>query len=424
MDIDEFLDKETSTFQGKTHLLSQEGLIEKEADENADLFKQIQTVKEQIIKKDLSSAGQEFNILREHYINITKKQLKENQFLFNELLKLNNEIITNMGLQAQQVAKQFEVIRKLLDNAKADLRTNKVDEANKLYTEIKTLVDQIPEIFSEEKNRFNEEMLSFYVLLSKFTDAHNKNKFSLRQIQIRKSIMVAMSHLRAGNLSVVKDEFDKISFMYDNLPEGFAKEKALLYQDILKLFSSVYLIGNRPVQISMPGQAHQASGSMHNQPAASHIQTKNNVLNALGGIREQKASSPATQLSTPSPSSSSPAPHIAPIEHERQEAAHGSPTPNLHGDEIPAQGGGSQLRSMMKKILPEHLSGIGKFAKKIASPQANVAAKQGLGPAQNNVHPAEPAVHPKDGPSSAGQQVESLQKQAGPGNNPKNVLKK
>jgi len=250
MDIDEFLDKETSHLEGKARIMSSEFSPSKE-DEEMNIFKQMKNVREEIHKKNLGPAWSEFTVLRDHYFNMTKKQLQDNRLLLNELLKLNNELIANIGILSQDTLKNINLIRKLLNNARESLRQNKVDEASRFYHEIKNIYEEIPDVFQEEKNRINSEILSFYILLSSYTEAFSKQQFLRNKAILKRNISTAYIHIKTKQSDLLISDFEKISEIYEQFPEGFTQEKALLYLDILRLFSSAYLMDNKAM-LSQP----------------------------------------------------------------------------------------------------------------------------------------------------------------------------
>jgi hypothetical protein len=240
MNIDEFLDKETSHLSGKTNLIDSSEISSKKEDEQ-DLFKQIQSVRDQISQKKIGSANKEFSSLRERYVDMTKKQMQQSQFLFDELIKINSELISNIEQQSQEALKKVNLIKLLIANAKESLNKNLIDDANKIYNEIKQIYNQIPELFYEEKRKINEEILSFYILLSRYNETLLIQLFMRKKSEIKNLMSNAKVHLKSGNAELIKNDFDQISEAYSQLPDGFAHDKAVIYMDILKLFSSAYL---------------------------------------------------------------------------------------------------------------------------------------------------------------------------------------
>jgi hypothetical protein len=240
MNIDEFLDKETTHLGGKTKLINTSDVAANKEEEQ-DLFKQIQAVRDQISQKKIGPASKEFSTLRERYVDVTKKQMQQSQFLFDELMKINSELITNIEQQSQESLKKINLIKLLIANAKESLNKNMVDDANKIYSEIKQIYNQIPELFYEEKRKINEEILTFYILLSRYNEILLIQLFMRKKSEIKSLMSSAKEHLKSGNHELIKEDFDKISESYSQLPDGFAHDKAVIYMDILKLFSSVYL---------------------------------------------------------------------------------------------------------------------------------------------------------------------------------------
>jgi hypothetical protein len=62
-----------------------------------------------------------------------------------------------------------------------------------------------------------------------------------KKSEIKDLMFNTKEHLKSGNSEFIKNDFDQISITYSQLPDGFAHDKAVIYMDILKLFSSVYL---------------------------------------------------------------------------------------------------------------------------------------------------------------------------------------
>ncbi|MFW5990722.1 MAG: hypothetical protein ACOCQX_00695 [Candidatus Nanoarchaeia archaeon] len=267
MDIDEFLEKEAKSMGGKAQIMDKEA---PQKHDNENLFDQLEAVRKQLKENNLTSALQEFDYLKSRYTDMTKKQLSENRYIFNELIRINQEIIKRIDNQRGEFDKRQQMIRKLHSDATNRFNQGEYQTAYKLYIEINEIIKNMSDIFSEEKNRINYELLSFSAALFPRLQQQSDNDFRQKKNVILQEIYNAYQHLKTHNGQLPTDTYEKINKLFQQLPEGHIYEKAILYNDILKLFRSSSLSGetNALVQQMLEqqqGYANQVLASEQSQ---------------------------------------------------------------------------------------------------------------------------------------------------------------
>lgn len=237
MDVDDFLEAETNKLGGRAKIVGS-GSDDSGKSKEDSLFGHLDVVREQLKDKNITSALKEFEFLKSRYADMTKKQLMENKYIFNELLKLNLDIINKIESLKGEVHKKISIIQKLLADARARLTAGELNTANKLYIELREIIKDIPSVFAEEKNAVNTQLTAFYVALSVQIQKNSHSAFAVKKNVIEEAIEKAYSYLQAGHKHIPMEIYENINKLFMQLPEGHIYEKALLYNDIIKLFRS------------------------------------------------------------------------------------------------------------------------------------------------------------------------------------------
>lgn len=241
MDIDEFLDKEASKMGGKAQIQENNAGVGKQSSEN--ILDQLQTVKNQLRENRVDTALKEFDFLKSRYTDMTKKQLSENRYIFNELMRINQEIINKINSQRSDFEKRTQMIRKLLNDSQRRFGNGELQTAYKLYIEMTEIIKNMSDLFYEDKNRLNYEVMSFASQLFPKLQEQTDSAFEQKKNLLLHQITQAYQQLQTNNGELPPKVYENINNMFQQLPEGHIYEKAILYNDILKLFRSSSLSG-------------------------------------------------------------------------------------------------------------------------------------------------------------------------------------
>ncbi len=254
MDIDEFLENETSKLGGKARIISKSdtGSDRRKKNQDSNIFSNIAQLK-QHLKNDVTVAISEFDYLKNRYADMTKKQFSQNRFIFNELLSANNEIIKKIESMRSDTQKKIMMIDRLLRDAQMKLDSGEVTTANKLYIEIKEIIKQIPDIFLEEKQDISNRVTLFSVSLSTKLQEESSRLFAVKKNELENAIREAYDYMSLHDGQIHKGTYERVNSLFMSLPEGHVYEKALLYNDTLKLFRTSFLADETKEVMSIIG---------------------------------------------------------------------------------------------------------------------------------------------------------------------------
>ncbi len=242
MDIDEFLDKETSKLGNKAQINEKQGSAGA-AKQDANIFEHLDIVKNQLKQNDFNSALSEFDFLKSRYTDMTKKQLSENRFIYNELIKTNNEIISRIESSRSDFIKKSEMVKRYLEDGKAKLHAGRLNEAHKAYVQLNEIFKQLPDIFYEEKNELKYMVMGFSSELFPKLQEKGKLLFEQKKKALQNEINMAYQQIKSNSGQLSQGAYKKINDLFLSLPKGHIYEKSLLYNDILKLFRTTSFIG-------------------------------------------------------------------------------------------------------------------------------------------------------------------------------------
>ncbi|MFP4402816.1 MAG: hypothetical protein ACOC3X_02125 [Nanoarchaeota archaeon] len=233
MDIDDFLDLEISKQGMKA---GSSGKLKN----NDELFSELDNLKHVVAQKDFFTALNNLINLKHKYHDLTKKQLNENRFIFNELIKINSDLISKIDLIKQDLYKKINLIQNLIVDAQTKLNEGNISEANKIYLQTKNLIKDIPDILIEEKKALNNQLTAFYVSYSVLIQKKSEQIFIEKKDYLLNVIKKAYEYIKSGNKFPLKT-FEHINKLFNDLPEGHLYQKAIIYNDILKLFRTAAL---------------------------------------------------------------------------------------------------------------------------------------------------------------------------------------
>ncbi|MGM5482731.1 MAG: hypothetical protein ACQESF_04685, partial [Nanobdellota archaeon] len=286
MDIDEFLDKEASNLSGSSQVVNKSSGGGKGPQDNENLLDQLETAKGQLRQNNITSALKEFEYLKSRYTDMTKKQLSENRYIFNELIKINQEIITKIDAQRSEFEKRKQTAKKLLNDGHWRFNNGELETAYKIYIELNEIIKNTPDLFHEEKNSLSYEATAFASILFPKMQERSNALFEKQKDIILQEIDKAYNQLQQNNGELPKETYDNINKQFNKLPEGHIYEKTILHNDILKLFKSSFLSGETTSLVNQmlkqqQGFANSVLGKGHKAPEALNPQTAQKQENNL-----------------------------------------------------------------------------------------------------------------------------------------------
>ncbi|GEM_PF-2351854 len=271
MDIDEFLDRELTELgidSGKPKADS--GLAEPHDFEPSSLF---EGIKINLEKGNLEEAEQAYVQL---WHLLIEEKLKWNKDLYGQLLILSRQFLNALNKAYNDIKKKADYIYTLIKKARISLKEGKKDAPYKIYAEIHEINNSIPNVFFEEKKIIQEQISIFYEELKNTTDNELMKRVNGLVQEISQLIDKMNISVRSNDFTNATLHYHKSIELYNQIPEGFLKNKTALGIRILELYKSISIhneisslqremlqqasqIRRQAVQIPAPAQAEHFS---------------------------------------------------------------------------------------------------------------------------------------------------------------------
>jgi hypothetical protein len=239
MDIDDFLDKEN---KGKA---KQEGEQEDASPDKAssppkdDLMGQIEHIKTLLADKKFEVAETRYVEIREAFNKWTKAHMEEQNKIYVALVNINKDMVNGLNTLRQDTEKNMQRIYELLAKTQQHLGSNEVQVASELFGEIESLFKSLPDISLDKKLKLEHDISAVRVLVRNKSNMVASADFQAKFKNIHNMLTYAFELFKRGQTNQAVQYYHRINTMYDALPVGFLYEKAVLYQQILKLYQSV-----------------------------------------------------------------------------------------------------------------------------------------------------------------------------------------
>ncbi len=242
MDIDDFLDKESKEKSGDKdtkETAPAESGEEKTMDEAAAITGNIQEIKKLMEEKKFDIAEKRYMEAKERYSQLARKQLEQQNRIYNELVTINRDMLTGLNSLRQETEKKIGIIRELLAKVHQHMENNELDVANQVYSQLTAMFKELPDIMPDKKVQLEHEMLSLHVALSSKTNTAATAQFQNQFREMQNLLSYAFNSMKQGDINNATKIYQRVNVLYSQLPAGFLYEKAAAYQQILKLFKAI-----------------------------------------------------------------------------------------------------------------------------------------------------------------------------------------
>jgi len=249
MDIDDFLDKESKG--KKKDESSSEVNVEEESkkkEDVQDLIDQIQEIRKLMEEKKFDVAEGKYMEVKEKYSIFAKKQMEVQNKIYNELVSINKQMVEGLNSLRQETQKKMGIIRELIQKVQGHLQRNELDVAQQVYDELYNLFKSLADVVPEQKVQLEQELMSLHIALSSKSNTAATADFQTKFRQIQNMLTYAFNALKQGDINTAGIMYQKINALYNELPKGFLYEKAVAYQQILKLFKAVGSEHDKPAE--------------------------------------------------------------------------------------------------------------------------------------------------------------------------------
>ena len=233
MDIDEFLDKEIPT--------------KKEGDGGVFITQPSPEFKG-AEPYDLSNAGKTGNLeaLEKNYLElwdrISKDKFGWNSSLYADITKIGYEIKKTLSIMPSRINNEKTNIRRLIGSAKNELKSKNYGEALKLYSQIITMRNNIPDTFFEEKKELNREILPFYAELAEQIDMKFARDFNDSAAKANSLVSGSFSSIGKNDIMNARKSYEEALEIYKSLPQGFLVQKIEIGNRLIALYKELSIM--------------------------------------------------------------------------------------------------------------------------------------------------------------------------------------
>jgi len=233
MDIDEFLDKETqgAKKEDKEMVITQPYAEFKDAKPSGF--------------PDAGKTGS-LEALEKNYLGmwdrISKDNLGWSSSLYADIAKTGDEIKKALSLMSSKINGEKISIKRLIGSAKNALERKNYGEALRLYSDIISIRNGMPNAFFEEKRELNREILPFYARLSEQIDIKFIEDFNYSAAKADSLISSSFSGIGKNNIADAKSFYQEALEIYKSLPQGFLMRKIELGSRLIALYKELSIL--------------------------------------------------------------------------------------------------------------------------------------------------------------------------------------
>ncbi|MBI2208829.1 hypothetical protein HYU50_05020 [Candidatus Woesearchaeota archaeon] len=236
MDIDDFLDKEIP--------------IKREGNkENKEVFAtQTSAEFKGAEPSDSLNAGKTGNLeaLEKNYLQmwdrVSKDKFGWSSSLYADISRAGDEIKKTLSILSSKINNEKMNINRLISSAKNALERKNYGEALKLYSEIISRRDSIPNAFFEEKRKLSKEILPFYAKLAEQIDMKFAGDFNDSAEKADSLARDSFSSIEKNDIANAKNFYEQALEIYKSLPQGFLMRKIELGNKLIALYKEISIL--------------------------------------------------------------------------------------------------------------------------------------------------------------------------------------
>jgi hypothetical protein len=237
MDIDDFLDKENQ--QKKVPEQNLEKGSASSAGIQGQIKAEIETIRRFFQEKKFEEAERKYVEAKELYVELTRQQSEEQNHIYTQLEAVNNEMLQGLHKLRHETEQKVEVLQNLIAKANLLTKNNDFKGAAQVYEEIDTFFKSLSDVIPEKKIMLEHQIAALHVTLINKSNMAADAIFRQKYQQTHDLLVKAFDSLKQHNYAEAISLYNQINSLYEEMPKGFLYEKAVLYQQILKLFKLV-----------------------------------------------------------------------------------------------------------------------------------------------------------------------------------------
>lgn len=281
MDIDEFLDRELSGLDFATDKPSiNEPFSEfPQKKEDFEPSSSLESVKSLLAKGNIEEAEHSYVEL---WRTLLQQKLKWSRDIYEELLMLSRQFLVELNKAYADVKKKADYINDIIKKARASIQEGKKDLSYKMYAQAVEMNNSIPNVFFEEKKFVQEHITLLYNELRRATDNELINRVYALVHELNQLIDKTNLSIKSNDFSSAILSYNKLIDVYNQVPEGFLRDKASLGIRILEIYKSLSIqseilsLQKQIIQqaVAQPETLSKESPSKYSPPASSSVSAK------------------------------------------------------------------------------------------------------------------------------------------------------
>ena len=193
-----------------------------------------------IKKREFDKAKEIYAKIKAKYDGLPSEFLEKKNELNTNLVRLSKELGVNLSrISLTEMEKKSQYIRRLLNMLDQKIKKSEILDAVKIYGQIKTLYDDLPDGFLEQKLILQNKIIELYELLITVREEQDMRDISVKKSETINLLEELKQSMDEKNIPLAIKLYEKIRGLYNSLPGGFLQEKAELQARIIRLYGDL-----------------------------------------------------------------------------------------------------------------------------------------------------------------------------------------
>ena len=268
MDIDEFLDREIGDLDNSSNTdKASSDSLDNPSKEMLSSGALSADAGANLTKANLEGAEHSYDQL---WRVLMQQNLKWNKDLYDQLSGLSKQFSSTLSQAFGEMKNKAGRVYELISRARSFLNEGKKDMALKMYSQLQEISNSIPNAFFQEKRAVQEQVNALYRDVVSATDAELIKKVLTILQEISQGIERINSSMMSGDIESASAAYIKCIELYNQVPEGFLKDKNPAGMRLLDIYRSLSI----STEISgLQKQLGQQQVQFKQQPVKTFIKT-------------------------------------------------------------------------------------------------------------------------------------------------------
>ncbi|HLC60128.1 MAG TPA: hypothetical protein VJJ52_01740 [Candidatus Nanoarchaeia archaeon] len=240
MDIDEFLDRELADLGHDSSYSSAQSGIQpdqqpgvQQADDSSPI---LESIKSNLSRGNLEEAEHAYIQL---WRVLMQQKIKWNRGIYEQLFTLSRQFLGTLEREYSETKSKSSQISELIGRARSALSQKKRDMAIKIYSQVQEINNSIPNVFFQEKKILKDQIEEFYREISNMTENELMQKVATLVQQVDNIVEKINASISTGDIASATADYYKCIELYNQVPEGFLRQKNPLGVKILWIYKSL-----------------------------------------------------------------------------------------------------------------------------------------------------------------------------------------